>query len=319
VRGDVGVRYVETTTTSTGLVNGEPVTVDRDYDNTLPSLNLAFEITDDFMIRTSVADVMSRPTLGDLTPGGSLDSFNGPPYPYNAGNPGLDPYEATNFDVSFEWYFADDALLSFTWFDKDVSSFFQSSESVIVPYSQSGLPLDLPPASSPLEVALSAGGDPEVEISQTANGGDASVNGFEIIYQQPFAFLPGNWANLGFTGNFTRAESDEIVGFSENAYNATLYYEDETFSARVSAAYRDPYQTRFPNSSGREERGYDSTMNVDLAMAYRLNDSMDLTLEVLNLTDEYENQLFDVADLVYVHHHTGTEFILGFRWSPASN
>ncbi len=51
-------------------------------------------------------------------------------------------------------------------------------------------------------------------------------------------------------------------------------------------------------------------------MAYRLNDTMDLTLEVLNLTDEYEDQLFDIADLVYVHHHTGTEYILGFRWSP---
>ena len=57
-------------------------------------------------------------------------------------------------------------------------------------------------------------------------------------------------------------------------------------------------------------------MHVDLAMAYRLNDTMDLTLEVLNLTDEYENQLFDIADLVYVHHHTGTEFIFGFRWTP---
>ncbi|NNE34503.1 MAG: TonB-dependent receptor, partial [Rhodothermales bacterium] len=316
VRGDVGIRYVETTTTSTGLVNGDPVTVKRDYDDTLPALNLAFEITEEFLIRTSIAEVMARPTLGDLTPGGSLDSFNGPPFEYDAGNPGLDPYRATNLDISFEWYFDDDALLAFTWFDKDVDSFFQSSESVIVPYSQSGLPVDLPPASSPLEVVLSAGGDPEVEISQTANGGDATVDGFEIIYQQAFTFLPDFWSNFGFTGNFTKVDSNEIIGFSENAYNATLYYEDETFSARVSAAYRDPYQTRSPNSSGRDERGYDSTTNVDLAMAYKLNDTMDLTLEVLNLTDEYENQLFDIADLVYVHHHTGTEYIFGFRWSP---
>ncbi len=316
VRGDIGVRYVETTTTSTGLVEGEPVTVKRDYTDTLPSLNLVFDLTDDFLARFSIADVMARPTLGDLTPGGSLDSFNGPPYPYDAGNPGLDPYRATNIDISFEWYFAEDALLSFGYFDKDVDSFFQTSESVIVPYSESGLPLDLPPASSPLEVQLSAGLDPEVEISQVANGGDASIDGFEVIYQQPFTFLPGIWSNFGFTGNYTNADSDEIIGFSEDAFNATLYYEDEKFSARVSTAYRDAYQTRSPNSSGRDERGYGSTTHVDLAMAYRINDTMAVTFEALNLTDEYENQLFDIADLVYVYHHTGTEYILGFRWSP---
>ena len=316
VRGDIGLRYVETTTTSTGLVDGDPVTIERDYDDTLPSMNLVFELTEDFLARLSVADVMARPTLGDLTPGGSLDSFNGPPYEYDAGNPGLDPYRATNFDISFEWYFAEDALLSVGFFDKDVDSFFQDSESIIVPYSQSGLPLDLPPASSPLEVELSAGGDPEVEISQVSNGGDASVDGFEVIYQQPFSFLPGVWSNFGFTGNYTNVDSDEIIGFSDDAFNATLYYEDDKFSGRVSTAYRSAFQTRSPNSSGRDERGYDSTTHVDLAMAYKLNDTMSLTFEALNLTDEYENQIFDAADIVYVYHHTGTEFILGFRWAP---
>jgi TonB-dependent receptor len=202
-------------------------------------------------------------------------------------------------------------------FKKDVDSFFQDSDIVTVPYSQSGLPLSLPPASSPLEVALSAGGDPDIEITQTENGGNAKVDGYELIYQQPFSFLPGIWANFGFTGNYTKVNSDEIIGFSDNAFNATLYYEDDRFSARVSSAYRSAFQTRRPNeNTGRDERGYGSTTNIDLAMSYKLNDSMDLTLEVLNLTDEYENQLFDAADLVYVHHHTGTEYILGFRWSP---
>ena len=316
VRGDIGVRYVETTTSATGLVDGTPVTVERDYDDTLPSLNLTFELTEDFLVRASIADVMARPSLGDLTPGGSLDSFNGPPFSYDAGNPGLDPYRATNYDLTLEWYFAADALLSLGYFDKDVDSFFQSSETIIVPYSQSGLPLDLPPASSPLEVALSAGQDPNIEISQTTNGGDAKVNGFEFIYQQPFTFLPGIWGNFGFTGNYTTVDSDEIIGFSEDAYNATLWYEDDRFSARVSTAYRDPYITNRPNGAGRNERGYDSTTNVDLAMVYKLSDTMDLTFEALNLTDEYEHQLYDAADLVYVYHHTGTEYILGFRWTP---
>jgi len=315
VRGDIGVRYVETSTDSRGLVqddNGDLTVLNAsgDYSDTLPSMNLVFEFTDDFLARVSIADVMARPSLGDLTPGGSLDSFNGPPYSYDAGNPDLDPYRATSYDLSLEWYFMDDALLSVTYFNKDVDSFFQSSQPVTVAYSQSGLSPTLPPASSPLRVALDAGGDPLIEISQTQNGGNAKVDGFEVIYQQPFAEY------FGFTGNYTKVNSDEITGFSKNAYNATVYYENETFSARVSAAYRDAYETNAPNSSGRNARGYDSTMNVDLAMAYNLNDTMTLTFEALNLTDEYEHQVFDAADLVYVYHHTGTEYILGFRWTP---
>lgn len=316
VRGDVGVRYVETTTTSSGLVDGTRVTVERDYTDTLPALNLAFELGDDFIIRTSIAEVMARPSLGDVTPGGSLDSFNGPPFEYDAGNPGLDPYRATNLDLTFEWYFAEDSLLSVGYFDKDVDSFFQTSESVIVPYSQSGLPADLPPASSPLFELLANGADPDVEISQTANGGDAKIDGIEVIYQQAFTFLPGFWGNFGFTGNYTTVNSKEIIGYSEDAYNATLWYEDDRFGARVSSAYRDAFITRSPNSAGRDERGYDATTHIDVAMSYRLSDTMDITLEALNLTDEYEHQLFDAGDLVYVYHHTGTEYIIGFRWTP---
>lgn len=317
VRGDIGVRYVETTTTSTGLVNGtDSVTVERSYDDTLPALNLVFELHEDFLVRAAVAEVMARPSLGDLTPGGSLDSFNGPPFEYDAGNPGLDPYRATNFDLSLEWYFADESLVSLGLFTKDVDSFFLSSGSVIVPYSQSGLPVTLPPASSPLRVALDAGQDPDIELSQTTNGGSASLDGFEFVYQQSFGFLPSFLANTGFTGNYTHVDSDEILGFSEDAWNATVWYEDDRLSARLSAAYRDPYRTVAPNASGRDERGYDSTMNVDLALAYQLTDSFELMFEAINLTDEYEQQVFDAGDLVNVYHHFGTEYIFGVRWTP---
>jgi iron complex outermembrane recepter protein len=316
VRGDLGVRQVKTTTTSTGIVSGTPVTVKRDYTDTLPALNLAFDLTDEVVLRAGYADVMSRPTLGNLTPGGSLDSFNGPPFRYNAGNPNLEPYRATNLDISVEWYFAEEALLSFAWFNKDVDSYFYQGALTVVPYSQSGLPTSLPPASSPLEVALSAGGDPDIEINQLQNGGNASVDGYELIYQQPFTFVDA-LKNFGFTGNFTHVNSKEILGFSPDAYNATLWYENERLSARVSVAYRDAYETTRPNATtGRDVQGYDATTNVDFAMSYILNDNFELTFEGINLTDEYEFQVFDVADLVNVHHHFGREYILGVRWTP---
>jgi TonB-dependent receptor len=260
--------------------------------------------------------VPARPSPGTLTPGGSPDSFNGPPFSSNAGNPGLLPYRANNFDLSLEWYFQEDALLSLGLFTKDVESFFQSGGDVIVPFSQTGLPITLAPASSPLRVALDAGQDPNVEISQVQNGGDATVDGLELIYQQNFTFLPGFWQNFGFTGNYTYVDSDEIKGFSPNAFNATLFFENEKFSARVSAAYRDAYQTDEPNAAGRNERGYAETTNIDFAMAYELTPNFALTFEAINLTDEFELQIYDAADLVNVYHHFGREYIFGVRWSP---
>ena len=316
VRGNVGVRYVETTTTSTGQVSGTDVTVERSYDDFLPSLNLVFEATDDVLIRFAAARVMTRPSLGNLTPGGSLDSFNGPPFRYNAGNPGLDPFRANSFDLALEWYFDDEALVSLGVFSKDVKSFFTTGGLTTMPYSQTGLPNSLAPASSPLRVALDAGQDPNVEISQVENGGNAELNGFEVIYQQPFTFLPGIWQNFGFTGNYTYVDSDEILGFSPNAYNATIYFENERWSARFSSAYRDAYRTVSPNAAGRNEQGVSDTFNLDFAMSFKLNDTIDLTFEAINLTDEFEHQVFDVGSLVNVYHHTGTEFLFGFRWSP---
>jgi outer membrane receptor protein involved in Fe transport len=86
-------------------------------------------------------------------------------------------------------------------------------------------------------------------------------------------------------------------------------------SARLSAAYRDAYQTQEANDSGRDERGWDSTFNLDFALSYQLNESIDLTFEAINLTDEYEHQVFDSADLVNVYHHTGREYLFGVRWT----
>lgn len=323
VRGDIGARYVETTTKATGLLAGTVATVERSYDDFLPSLNLAFEPSEDIIVRTSIAKVMARPSLGNLTPGGSLgtfsadgDQFNGEDtWVYNTGNPGLEPYRATNYDVSFEWYFDDEALFAVSAFYKDIDSFFTRSDANYVRFSQSGLTVaNAGGDATPLGQAIIGGADPYLEINQVTNGDSASLKGFEVAYQQPFTFLPGLLENTGFQGNFTHVDSDEILGFSPNAYNATVYYEDDRLSARFSASYRDAYVTRNANSSGRDERGYDSTFNLDFASSYQLNEQIDLTFEAINLTDEFEQQIFDQGDLINVYHHTGTEFLIGARY-----
>ncbi|MEN8877336.1 MAG: TonB-dependent receptor, partial [Hyphomonas sp.] len=323
LRGDIGARYVETTTTASGYVPGSGGlalrTVENSYTDFLPALNLVLEASDQIQFRAGVAKVMARPSLGNLTPGGSLDTFSGEPYTFSIGNPELDPYRATAFDLSAEWYFAEESLLAVSFFYKDVESFFLTPASNEVAFSSLGLPASVASSTSPLGEDLANGLDPIVAVSQVANGGEASIQGLELVYQQPFFFLPGLLQNAGFVGNLTYVDSDEIRNFSEISHNMTLYYETDRFSARVSGAYRDEYQTRAPNSSGRtegrEERGVASTYNVDLSMSYALTDQLDLTFEGINLTDEFEHQTFDQLNLPTLYHHTGRNFLFGARYT----
>ncbi|RFB05978.1 TonB-dependent receptor [Parvularcula marina] len=317
VRGDIGVRYVETETAATGFLSGDQVTVSRKYDDWLPAVNLVFEPKDDFLIRGGIAKVMARPSLGNLTPGGSIDTFNGPPFGISQGNPGLDPFRATTYDVSFEYYFAEESLFAVGLFYKDIDSFFTNADTITTTFSQTGLPDSVAGATSPLGELLAMGQDPAVEIDQVVNGDSASVQGMEIVYQQPFTFLPVE--GFGFVGNYTFVDSDDIIGFSENSWNATLYYENAQFQARLTGAYRDEYQTRRPNGSGRtegrEERGVADTFNLDFASSYAVNESLELTFEAINLTDEFEHQTFDTLMLPTLYHHTGRNFIFGARYS----
>lgn len=316
VRGDVGVRYVETETAATGFLSGNEVTVTREYEDWLPALNLVVEPSEQFLIRGGIAKVMARPSLGNLTPGGSIDTFNGPPFTINQGNPGLDPFRATTYDLSFEYYFTDESLVALGLFYKDIDSFFTNADTVETTFSQTGLPDSVAGATSPLGELLAGGADPAVEINQTVNGDSASVQGLELVYQQPFTFLPID--GFGFVGNYTYVDSDDIIGFSPNSWNATFYYENDVFQARFTGAYRDAYQTRRPNSSGRtegrEERGVADTFNLDFSSSYQVNEQIELTFEAINLTDEFEHQTFDRLELPTLYHHTGRNFLIGARY-----
>src|SRR3546814_1377052 len=101
VTGNAGVRYAKTDQSSSGFNSGTFVTVDRSYDDWLPSFNLNLHPTDNIILRGAIAKVITRPTLGSLTPGGSVDQFN---FRITSGNPFLDPYRATTYDLAAEWH-----------------------------------------------------------------------------------------------------------------------------------------------------------------------------------------------------------------------
>lgn len=326
VRGNVGVRYIQTDQSSTGYqtVAGAPVLVEasRDYDDLLPAMNIVFEPTPEFLIRVGAAEVMTRPGLGSLTPGGSV-SVSGNNRTVSSGNPELDPTRGTAYDLAFEWYFAPEALLSLAIFHKEIDSFV-ATQSSSGPFSSNTLGLPDSVATDACGAVVGCSADADWTFNQPVNTDGGDLTGFEISYQQPFIFLPGAWSNFGVLANYTYVDSEieypggfieTLTGLSKVAYNGTLYYEDDRFMARVSGTYRDGYLTRVPGGNGNSVEGVNETFHVDASASYAVTDQLSLSLEGINLTDEVSNQYVDATDRVYVYHHTGRQIFAGFRYT----
>jgi TonB-dependent receptor len=329
LRGNIGVRYVETLITSTGLLPtpANPlasVTVEHEYTDVLPSLNLALEITPDLITRFAVAKVMSRPGLGNLTPGGTVTNTGIPPTA-SIGNPYLNPYRATNYDWSLEWYPGKGSILSGAIFYRDVKSYIQQTTSD-EPFSNTGLP----------DSYLAAGQTPDTifRVTNSRNTPGGFIKGFEFNYQQAFTFLPGILANFGTLLNYTYVDSEidyflststinptsvksQFVGVSPNSVNGTLYYEDKRFSARVSAAYRDDYLQLVPiKNTLPDVRGSASTLNLDASMSFTLSDHVKLNFDALNLTNQAtDNWSGEQRRSQRVTSVTGRQFFFGAQYN----
>ncbi|HQR87865.1 MAG TPA: TonB-dependent receptor, partial [Caulobacter sp.] len=154
--------------------------------------------------------------------------------------------------------------------------------------------------------------------------------------------LPGLWSNFGGIANVTLVDSDveyrgirgaatnplgtfptlapavtlteRLSNLSRRAFNATLYYEADKFSARASAAYRSGFIDG-TSGTGNVFEGYNSSINVDASMRYRLNDNLEFSLEGVNLTDEYRDRFTDLeADRNYEYNHFGRTIMFGVRY-----
>jgi TonB-dependent receptor len=318
LRSNFGVRYVETTTNSSGYLTTasgvEEITKENTYKNFLPAMNLALDATDDLVVRLGLTQTMTRPSLNSLNPGApSFDYINGS---VSVGNPDLKPFVSNNFDLGFEWYFAEEAVISAGYFYKDLESDIQRD-------NESKLVADIyyPFINSDAQYEPSISRNPftsPYDHSTPVNVDGFEVEGIELVYQQAFTFLPEPFNGLGMVTNYTHVSSDKLVGVSPDSYNFTLYYETDTYGARVSMNSREDYFTSTSGSNGNAEEATTGPSHVDFSAFYHVNDNLTFTLEVVNLTDEYE-RLYTTGNgdlnLVREYNHTGRQAFLGFRYT----
>ncbi len=326
--GNFGVRYVKTKQNSTGMATIAgvltPVTANREYSDTLPSMNLVAEIVPDVLLRFGAAKVMSRPGLGSLTPGVTV-AVSGGARNVTGGNPNLDPIRATNYDLSAEWYFQESALLSLGLFYKDIESFVQTTREVR-PFNTSGLP-------DSIAIDLGVSPTDDFVFSTPVNTPGGPLKGLEANYVHPFTFLPGLWSNLGVQLNYTFVDSQiqyllasganslntDLTGLSRHSWNATLFYEGDAFAWRVSATNRDDYLIQVPGTEQgftEDVHGQSGSTFVDASVRYKIGENLELSLEAINLTNEpsTESWVGASSQLPLDYSETGRQYLLGIRY-----
>lgn len=324
VRGNVGTRYVKTDINAAGYLatgGGSLVTADRQYKDWLPSANVSVNLTRELMLRAAAAKVMSRPPLQNLNPGGTLTTTG--TLGYTGGNPALDPFRATTLDASLEWYHSKNAFVGLGLFHKKIKSYVLT-KGFDAPYKDSGLPLSLLPSNFT--------GDEIFRFSAPVNSPGGNLSGFEINVQQPFSFLPGWGKNFGVLANYTQVKSkmeyvlsttalgaatvsEDLVNLSPRSWNLSAYYDDGTFSGRISTSSRSDFLTTIPAGNNQDVAGKKKTFNVDLSMGYKINKQLEVTFEAANLTNQPNDQFISRSmDNVVVNNYTGREFIIGGRY-----
>ena len=325
-RGDAGVRYVLTEQFSNGYAavgsTIQLVSARRDYDMVLPSANLAVDLTDDIVARLSAAQTISRPSIGSLTPGGDIN-VQGTNRNFSSGNPNIIPTKSDNVDFSLEWYPDADSLFAIGIFYKKINSFVQTLTQPL-PFTQLGLPASVLTGTAASTTDI-------FQVSQPLNSPGGDLTGFELNAQKRLDFLPGWMENFGIQANYTFVDSnityltstvagaptinETLVGLSKNAANFTLYYETDKFSVRGSAAYRQGYLTQVPGADGNSVHGTNETLNFDAQASYNITENLRVSVEGINLTDEFNDQYVDASNRLNVYSHTGRQFFAGIRYT----
>ncbi len=161
----------------------------RSYDGFYPSIHLTYNITENFITRLAYARTYGRPNFNQIIPNMTVNELDvdetanpdALPGTISLRNPGLKPWTADNFDLTFEYYSNTGGMLGIGAFRKDVKDFFGSSVRIATESDLAELDLD------PRYVGF--------QITTPRNFGTARMSGVEINLKHSLGFL-GRWGKM---------------------------------------------------------------------------------------------------------------------------
>jgi TonB-dependent receptor len=291
--------------------------LDRSYTDILPSFNLAYDLTDNLVLRAAAAKVISRPSYSDIAAPGSLNYFSqeyvddrrltggaGELGWYGSGsNKRLEAYEANQYDVGLEWYFQPGSVVGVGLFRKDVSNFAV-------------------PVIADVEMVINGQTVTVQNYSTDAGGRDAVSQGVELYAQHTLDF------GLGFQFNYTYNDTNEaaitlgdgtelgespLVGSAKNQTNFTVFYEAEKLLLRASYNRRGETVQGLVNGLNVYEEPY---YQIDLNAAYNFTPAFSISASILNLTEEETRAHLgnDTQDRFYTNGYAGRVAYMGLTY-----
>ena len=302
-------------------------TVEGDYSVFLPALDLRIEPWQDHVARASYGKSIARPDLNGLRPTTTVSDYRPGTATASSGNPDLDPYLSDNFDLSYEWYYDEGSYLAVAYFFKQIDDYIGTDVETDVILDVNNQPLRNPEARfdgtaiSPTPV-ISEPTDPiaQFDVTRLVNGEQREVDGFEISAQHIFGD-----SGFGVQANYTIVDSDAeydssdfgsqaiLIGLSDS-WNLIGFFENDRFSVRVAANWRDEFlygtnQLRATN----EPVYFDDYLQVDMSAAWNVNDTFTVAFEVLNMFGEDQVQKGRYGSQFLFENDQEPRYTLGLR------
>ena len=263
--GNVGLQYIDVDQKSEGFgtytgpdlyVLANPINDGDDYTDWLPSLNINYDFDNGHVLRLAASKTMSRPRMDDMRSNQQVSfGFNvssitstdprNSSWSGSAGNARLKPLEANQLDLAWDWYFADDGIVSAAYFYKDLVNWHRAGQ-FIADFSQFYIPGYHQVVDADGTVLTPATFEGLVSFREDGLKGD--VSGIELQTIFPFRILWDPLDGLGMiaTATFIDGELDDdtpVPGLSDENYSLTLFYERGGFEARVGWTKRSEYTT----------------------------------------------------------------------------
>ncbi|GGB58402.1 TonB-dependent receptor [Shewanella inventionis] len=328
--GNFGVQAVQTNQSSNGKavenVNGTLEVVDSygedDYLEWLPSMNIALGLTDSQRIVLSAARTMSRARMDKMN---ASASFNYDPngaggiyYSGSSGNPTLRPWMANQVDLSYENYFSDQGYFAIAAYYKKLENPVYN-ETIFLDFE------DVIPGVEP--------GKGQGSFEVPVNGDGGHIAGIEASLSVDFGYFADALEGFGtiLNGSYNDSEVREtadrdpiaLAGLSDKTFNATIYYENSGFEARVSSRYRSDFLGEVTAISlSRVNVNVQGETVVDAQLGYDFTESgidalygLSVVFQVNNLTDEpFITYTGDDARHVRDYQNYGRNFMLGANY-----
>lgn len=242
----------------------------NNYVNWLPSVLFKYTPMNDWNVRASFTETLSRPKYSWLVPSVSYTVAD---EEASMGNPNLKATTSYNLDLSTDYYFKSIGLVS-------LGVFYKRLNNVIVDevWKSSTDP------NIPNGLLTEDGETPKYEITKPINAYDARLFGVEVAYERDFSFITPVLKCLGFYGTYTYTHSNtlnhkfehramddakniKMTGSPQHTANASLYFEQNGANIRLSWNTASSFIDEL-GTVAELDRYYDSVNYLDINASY---------------------------------------------------